>query len=93
MNFFQVQDDARRRTKWLAFYFLLAIIGVILSVYGVMAILLVYSGESPSLWMPGLFMTTALVTGGVIGMGSLFKTMQLNGGGSVVARDMVCGST
>ena len=88
MNFFQAQDDARRRTKWLVVYFILAIIGIILSVYGIIYLTMLFTGSAASPWMPGVFVLTALGTGGVMGMGSLFKSMQLNGGGSVVARDM-----
>ncbi|MDG1357910.1 MAG: M48 family metallopeptidase [Akkermansiaceae bacterium] len=88
MNFFAAQDDARRRTKWLVAYFVLAIIGVILSVYGIVYFAMLYTGVAVSPWMPGVFVATALSTGGVMGAGSLFKTMQLNGGGSVVARDL-----
>lgn len=88
MNFFKAQDDARRRTKWLVVYFFLAIIGVILSVYGIVYLVLLYTGTAVSPWMPGVFLITAFGTGGVMGTGSLFKTMQLNGGGAVVARDM-----
>ncbi|MGB1261097.1 MAG: M48 family metallopeptidase [Akkermansiaceae bacterium] len=88
MNFFEAQDDARRRTKWLVLYFILAIIGVILSVYGVSTLVLLYTGAASGFWMPGVFLVVAFGTGGVMGMGSLFKTMQLNGGGAVVARDM-----
>ena len=88
MNFFEAQDDARRRTKWLVFYFVLAIIGVIVSVYGIVYLAMLYTGTTVSPWMPGVFTVTALGTGGLMGTGSLFKTMQLNGGGSVVARDM-----
>ncbi|BDS05617.1 Zn-dependent protease [Oceaniferula spumae] len=87
MNFFQAQDDARRRTKWLVVYFILAVIGVIISVYGVVAIAMTYLGTG-SPFMPSVFLVTAVITGGVMGTGSLFKSMQLNGGGSVVARDM-----
>jgi len=87
MNFFQAQDDARRRTKWLVLYFILAVIGVIISVYVIVAIAMTYLGAG-SPFMPGVFIMTAFVTGGVMGTGSLFKSMQLNGGGSVVARDM-----
>lgn len=87
MNFFQAQDDARRRTKWLVLYFILAVIGVILSVYAIVAAAMTYLGAGNPL-MPGVFIMTALITGGVMGTGSLFKSMQLNGGGSVVARDM-----
>jgi Zn-dependent protease with chaperone function len=88
MNFFEAQDDARRRTKWLVVYFILAIVGVILSVYGIVYLVMLYTGGAVHPWMPGVFAATAIGTGGVMGTGSLFKTMQLNGGGSVVARDM-----
>ncbi len=87
MNFFEAQDDARRRTKWLVLYFILAILGVIASVYGIVAIVMIYTGAGSPL-MPGVLIMTALITGGVMGTGSLFKSMQLSGGGSVVARDM-----
>ena len=88
MNFFEAQDDARRRTKWLVLYFILAILGVIVSVYGIVAVAMIYTGHGVSFFMPGVFIVTALITGGVMGTGSLFKSMQLSGGGSVVARDM-----
>ena len=88
MNFFAAQDDARRRTKWLVLYFVLAIIGVILSVYGIVYFAMLYTGATVNPWMPGVFVGTALSTGGVMGTGSLFKTMQLNAGGSVVAKDL-----
>ena len=88
MNFFEAQDDARRRTRWLVVYFILAIIGVILSVYAIIAGVMTYLGTSDGFWMPGVFLATAIGTGGMMGTGSLFKTMQLSGGGSVVAKDM-----
>ncbi len=88
MNFFEAQDEARRRTRWLVVYFVLAVVGVIMAIYGIVAGVMVYLGESPTLWIPDMFLYTALGTGGMIGMGSLYKTMQLSGGGSVVARDM-----
>lgn len=88
MNFFEAQDDARRRTRWLVVYFILAIIGVILSVYAIIAGVMSYLGTADGFWMPGVFLVTAIATGGMMGTGSLFKTMQLSGGGSVVARDM-----
>ena len=33
MNFFETQDRARRRTKWLVVYFIFAVISIVLSVY------------------------------------------------------------
>lgn len=88
MNFFEAQDEARRRTKWLVVYFVLAIVGVIVAVYGVVYLAMLYLGTPVNPWMPGVFALTALGTGGVMGTGSLVKTMQLRGGGAVVARDM-----
>lgn len=35
MNFYEAQDDARKRTKWLVVYFILAVIGVVAAVYTV----------------------------------------------------------
>jgi len=88
MNFFEAQDDARRRTRWLIVYFILAVIGVICAVYGIVAWAMMYLGESLHFWDPSMFLVTAIATGGMMGLGSLYKTMQLSGGGSVVARDM-----
>lgn len=88
MNFFEAQDDARRKTRWLVVYFILAILGVMLSVYGIVLMVMTFIGEPVSLWMPSVFVIAALGSGALMGTGSLFKTMQLNGGGSVVARDM-----
>lgn len=35
MNFYEAQDDARKRTKWLVLYFVLAVVGVVAAVYTV----------------------------------------------------------
>ncbi|MGJ8656221.1 MAG: M48 family metallopeptidase [Akkermansiaceae bacterium] len=35
MNFYEAQDDARKRTKWLVLYFILAVVGVVAAVYTV----------------------------------------------------------
>ena len=35
MNFYEAQDDARKRTKWLVVYFILAVIAVVAAVYTV----------------------------------------------------------
>ncbi|NWK54554.1 M48 family metallopeptidase [Verrucomicrobiaceae bacterium N1E253] len=88
MNFFEAQDDARRRTRWLVVYYILAVVGIILSVYAIVAGVMAYLGMSDGLWMPEVLLMTAVGAGGMMGIGSLFKTMQLSGGGAVVARDM-----
>ena len=88
MNFFEAQDDARRRTKWLVVYFILAILGVMLSVYAIALMVMSFLGHPVDLWMPSVFVIAAMGSGALMGTGSLFKTIQLSGGGSVVARDM-----
>ncbi|GAA5495739.1 protease HtpX [Rubritalea halochordaticola] len=86
MNFYEAQDDALRRTKLLVFYFILAVIGVVLAVYAVLGALMAYNGQS--FWDAGLFLKVSLGTTVVILLGSTFKGLQLSAGGEVVARDM-----
>ena len=88
MNFFEAQDDARRKTRLLVVYFILAILGVMLSVYAIVLMVMTFLGEPVSLWMPSIFVLASLGSGALMGTGSLFKSIQLSGGGSVVARDM-----
>lgn len=91
MDFFDSQDRARRKTRWLVAYFALAVLGIIASVYAVAVALNLYAGDHEtrkSLWHPELL---GIVSGGVIlviGIGSGWKSMQLSGGGGVVARDL-----
>lgn len=86
MNFYEAQDDARKRTKLLVFYFILAIIGVVMAVYTVLGFLFAYNGES--FWDTTMFLKVAMGTTLVILCGSAFKGLQLSAGGEVVARDM-----
>src|SRR5580698_9147839 len=95
MDFFQRQEIARRNTKLLEVYFVLAVIGIILTTYVVFAIFLGYFGhryhiyQQPTLfqtlWNPKLFLLVSLGTLAVVIGGSAFKTSQLAGGGSAVA--------
>jgi len=96
MDFFARQDQARRNTKWLVVYFVLAVILIIASAY--LALLLIFHGASGyqnqgrlpqfTLWNPKLFLIAAGGTLAVITCGSLFKTAQLAAGGSVVAESL-----
>jgi Zn-dependent protease with chaperone function len=93
MDFFQAQEDARKRTKWLVLYFMLAVAGVILAVYVLVVFVMAYLGgeRMPPVglqWSWELLGLTAAVVGGAMLLGSLFKLMRLSGGGAVVARDM-----
>lgn len=92
MDFFERQDKARRNTKLLVFYFILAVIFLILAVYG--AVALIFTGvelkdaandASVGASQVALFSWTAIGTLGVIFLGSVTKTMALARGGSVVA--------
>jgi Zn-dependent protease with chaperone function len=47
MDFFQAQERARKRTKWLVFYFALAVLGTILTGYAAIAIILAQAGGRP----------------------------------------------
>jgi Zn-dependent protease with chaperone function/uncharacterized tellurite resistance protein B-like protein len=93
MDFFERQDKARRKTKLLVFYFIVAICLLILASYA--AVFAIFGrrevidsfGESSfTLWQPDLFLWTTLATLVVIGIGSAFKTAELSKGGSAVAQ-------
>lgn len=96
MDFFERQDQARRKTKWLVFYFALAVVGIVLAVY--LALWLVFAGGlaesrygargTPPLWHPQLFLIATAGTLAVVTLGSLFKMSQLSAGGSVVAESL-----
>lgn len=96
MDFFERQDKARRNTKLLVFYFVVAVGLIIASVY--FASLLIFHGattqrrrgEVPifTLWNPKLFLIAAGGTLAIITGGSLFKTAQLSSGGSAVAESL-----
>jgi Zn-dependent protease with chaperone function len=97
MDFFGHQDHARKKTKVLVIYFVLAVVCIIVSVY--FASVLIFYGTSanqqpgvPShelvLWDPKLFLWAALGTLAVVMIGSLYKTAALAQGGSVVAESL-----
>lgn len=94
MDFFEHQDKARKNTKVLVVYFVIAVACIIASVY--LASLLIFYGthgkQQPGapppefiLWDPALFLYVALGTLGVVTVGSLYKTAALAKGGSAVA--------
>ena len=97
MDFFERQDQARKKTKLLVFYFAVAVAALIIAVY--FASLVVFAGaqshyhrygETPpfALWNPQLFLIVALGTLAVILIGSTYKTIALAAGGSVVSEMM-----
>jgi Zn-dependent protease with chaperone function len=97
MDFFEHQDKARKNTKVLVVYFVIAVACIIASVY--LASLLIFYGarakQQPGapppelvLWDPKLFLYVALGTLGVVAVGSLYKTAALAKGGSAVAESL-----
>ncbi|MGV8900434.1 MAG: M48 family metallopeptidase [Burkholderiaceae bacterium] len=97
MDFFEHQDQARKNTKLLVAYFLIAVAGIIASVY--LASLLIFygsqfqqqsGGPTPALalWNPQLFLYVVIGTLGVVAIGSLYKTAALAKGGSAVAESL-----
>ncbi|HVU26618.1 MAG TPA: M48 family metallopeptidase [Verrucomicrobiae bacterium] len=103
MDFFARQEQARKKTKWLVIYFIMAVLAMIASIYA--AALLIFSGvqahqshyhnyynnesQPPiTIWNPELFLGVALGTVSIILIGSSYKTMSLAGGGSVVSEMM-----
>jgi Zn-dependent protease with chaperone function len=91
MNFFTAQEQARRRTKWLVLWFVLATAGTVVSLYLITGLLIdwyaalrgddIAVGHELSWW-------TAAISSLVIPAGSAYKFMQLSQGGGVVARDL-----
>jgi Zn-dependent protease with chaperone function len=85
-DFFQQQDSARRKTFRLVVYFVLAILVMIVLVYGLLLALGLYgAGEPVSWWQPELLLLVAAGVGIVVGGASAFKVAQLASGGQAVA--------
>ena len=98
MDFFDRQEQAHRNTKLLVIYFSVGVAMLILSIYLVVWFLFgalgheerrpgheSYQPTADTLWQPGVFLSVAAGTLAVVGLGSLFKTMELSRGGSAVA--------
>ncbi|MGC8989389.1 MAG: M48 family metallopeptidase [Verrucomicrobiia bacterium] len=101
MDFFEQQDRARRKTKWLVFYFAMAVVCIVVAVY--FACLLVFHGLSTQnigyrvqleheseldLWNPTLFLYSALGALAVIGIGTAYRFSSLAAGGRSLAESL-----
>jgi Zn-dependent protease with chaperone function len=96
MDFFERQDKARKNTKLLVFYFVIAVVLIVASIY--LASLFMFHSAANyrhrgytqpfSLWNAQIFLYAAGGTLAVIIGGSLFKTAQLSSGGSAVAESL-----
>ncbi|WP_018872607.1 M48 family metallopeptidase [Thioalkalivibrio sp. ALJ16] len=98
MNFFEHQDRAQRRTRWLLVLFGLAVLAIVLVMN---AIVLVLFGQAEPVaqgepWLTrdflarniGVMVWTSVLTLGLIGLGSLYRTLGLRDGGGAVAREL-----
>ena len=94
MNFFQAQEEARQRTKWLVFYFVMAVVAIILVAYfGIAATIYLLPSLSVFdfdrfLWSADLFAIVSLVTVVIILGGAAYKSVELRRGGRAVAEAM-----
>jgi len=97
MDFFERQDKARRNTKVLVFYFVMAVACIIAAVY--LACLLIFAGLATqsqrhgrqaeiTLWNPEIFSYAVLGTLAVVVCGSAYRLSSLSAGGSAVAESM-----
>jgi Zn-dependent protease with chaperone function len=100
MDFFARQDQARKKTKLLVFYFVVTVILIVALNYFVAVLVMTgveskqhrnenYEPASPLvLWNPQIFLGSTLITLAIVSIGSVFKISQLAGGSSVVAESM-----
>ncbi|HMJ66021.1 MAG TPA: M48 family metallopeptidase [Candidatus Binatia bacterium] len=87
MDFFQRQDNARRRTRWLLVYFAGAILGLAGTFYIISLSPYFYAHpeKTGSFWHPQLFQWVISVVLVVIALGSLTKLVKLRKGGKAIA--------
>lgn len=98
MNFFEQQEQARRKTGLLVWLFVLAVAGLIAGTYVLVMALFLGGVEQmaenqdlvaqlgpATIWRPDIFAGVAFAIGLVVGGGSLYKTAALASGGETIA--------
>jgi len=80
MDFFDKQARASKKTKWLVCYFVLAVVGIILTLQVVLALII---GTPPT--DPELFLLVSVGVVGMVALGSIVKSIELSKGGRAVA--------
>lgn len=98
MNFYKAQDDAHKKTKWLVFYFCMAIIGTVLAMHAAVSLVLhlglgkvssdeysTRSSYTDFLLNIEVFGVITVITVVIIISGWLYKRAQVSGGGWRVA--------
>lgn len=85
MDFFQSQEDARRRTRRLLVLFVLSVVAIIVLLYIAAGFATQWEGGLLDWKLLGFI---AAISAGTIGLGSGYKTLQLSAGGAVLAREL-----
>src|SRR5882757_5848911 len=96
MDFYARQAAARGQTRWLVIGFVLSLLAVALALDLVLFSFLSSTeadgaGVNPlefAALNPGVAIVSTLIVMGVLGLASLYKSMELRGGGGVVARNL-----
>lgn len=92
MNFFQAQEQARKRTRWLILWFAGGVLATVTSLYAVVVAGAEFLKQDRAWQGDWWNQPTALWTAGigflVVSLGSVFKLSQLSHGGSVIALDL-----
>ncbi|MCL2831312.1 MAG: M48 family metallopeptidase [Betaproteobacteria bacterium] len=93
MDFFAAQEHARLKSRWLVFWFVLAVLGIIAVIYLVVTIWLGYGNKHPvaafHLWDTQRFVLISFLAGGGIASASLYKIWQISRqGGAFVAEQL-----
>lgn len=90
-DFFAQQDHARRRTRWLVLYFILAVASIIALTYLALAFVFQLNSGASSLqedgwlWQPPMLLWVGGGTVAIVGIGCWLKIRELAAGGSAVA--------
>src|SRR5688572_26867543 len=95
MNFFEQQDVARKKTTRLLVLFALACLALVAALYFFAVGIGVVAEERGfrldrdgiwALWHPVILVSVAVFTFTIVGLGSLYKTASLSGGGMKIAQ-------
>ena len=89
MNFFALQEQARRQTRQMLLMFALAVMAIIAAIDLLLVIALGSDARTATGGLPwGALFGMSFFVVFVIGMGSLYRIATLRGGGAVVAREL-----
>jgi Zn-dependent protease with chaperone function len=97
MDFFESQDVARKKTGRLVILFIMAVIAIVLAVFVLFAGAAAYVEQEAlaeqglpwySVMTLDLFLGVTVITLVIVGGGSLYKVIQLRGGGTVIAESL-----